>query len=160
MDQCTHEIRLQYWKNIISQCQARPAGQSAKQWLKENGICEQTYYLWQRKIRQSAYEKMQEPQFHLPVPTSKEEITFAEIPLQAKDSGSALSPADLPVRPVAVINAFCEVQRTPMRFRADAMQIITDALNRLLLWISFWAGSLRYSASWPVSVLHWLIPHH
>ena len=32
MDQCTHEVRLQYWKNIISQCQARPEGQSAKQW--------------------------------------------------------------------------------------------------------------------------------
>ena len=29
MDQCTHEVRLQYWKNIISQCQARPEGQSA-----------------------------------------------------------------------------------------------------------------------------------
>ena len=44
MDQCTHEVRLQYWKNIISQCQARPEGQSAKQWLADNGICEQTYY--------------------------------------------------------------------------------------------------------------------
>ena len=37
MDQCTHEVRLQYWKNIISQCQARPEGQSAKQWLADNG---------------------------------------------------------------------------------------------------------------------------
>ena len=33
MDQCTHEVRMQYWKNIISQCQARPAGQTAKQWM-------------------------------------------------------------------------------------------------------------------------------
>ena len=42
--------------------------------------------------------------------------------------------------------AFCGAQRTSMRFRADAVQSITDALNRLLLWINFWAGSLQYSA--------------
>ena len=42
--------------------------------------------------------------------------------------------------------AFCGAQRTLMRFRADAVQSITDALNRLLLWINFWAGSLQYSA--------------
>lgn len=44
MDSCTKEVRLQYWKNIILQCQARPTGQSAKPWLKDNGICEATYY--------------------------------------------------------------------------------------------------------------------
>ena len=58
MDHCTHEVRMQYWKNIISQCQARPAGQTAKQWMTENGICEQTYYLWQRRIRKETYEQM------------------------------------------------------------------------------------------------------
>lgn len=31
MDQCTREVRLQHWKNIISQCQLRPQGQTAKQ---------------------------------------------------------------------------------------------------------------------------------
>ena len=44
------------------------------------------------------------------------------------------------------VGAFCGAQRTSMRFRADAVQSITDALNRLLLWINFWAGSLQYSA--------------
>ena len=29
-------------------------------------------------------------------------------------------------------SAFCGAQRTPMRFRADAVRSITDALNRLL----------------------------
>ena len=38
MDKCTHEVRLKYWKDIVSKCQARPAGQSAEQWMKENGI--------------------------------------------------------------------------------------------------------------------------
>ena len=33
MDQCTHEVRRQHWKNIIAQCNQRPEGQTAKQWL-------------------------------------------------------------------------------------------------------------------------------
>ena len=58
MDKCTTEVRRQYWKGIIAQCQARPQGQSAKAWLEENQICEQTYYLWQRRIRQEMFEEM------------------------------------------------------------------------------------------------------
>ena len=30
MDQCTHEVRAEYWKRIIQACGQRPAGQSAK----------------------------------------------------------------------------------------------------------------------------------
>ena len=51
MDQCTHEVRAEYWKGIIRACGQRPAGQSAKSWMDENGICEQSYYHWQRKIQ-------------------------------------------------------------------------------------------------------------
>ena len=39
MDQCTHEVRAEYWKRIIRACGQRPAGQSAKSWMEENGIC-------------------------------------------------------------------------------------------------------------------------
>lgn len=58
------------------------------------------------------------------------------------------------------LNAFCGAQRTSMRFRADAVRSITDALKRLLLSVSFWAGSLQCSVSLPVSVSHWLILRH
>lgn len=51
MDQCTHEVRAEYWKKIIQACGQRPAGQSAKSWMDENGICEQSYYHWQRWFR-------------------------------------------------------------------------------------------------------------
>ena len=36
MDQCTHEVRAEYWKKIIQACGQRPAGQSAKNWMDEN----------------------------------------------------------------------------------------------------------------------------
>lgn len=81
MDQCTHDVRMQHWKSIISQCQARAEGQTAKQWMKENGICEQTYYLWQRRIRQEAYEQMNASPDLLPSLQAKSDISFAEIPV-------------------------------------------------------------------------------
>lgn len=66
MDQCTHEVRAEYWRNIIKACGQRPAGQSAKKWMDENGICEQSYYHWQRKFRQQAYDQMKKKKrFHL-----------------------------------------------------------------------------------------------
>ncbi len=40
MDQLTHTVRRSNWINIIRQCQDRPAGTTAKQWLTENDISE------------------------------------------------------------------------------------------------------------------------
>lgn len=79
MDQCTHEVRAEYWRNIIKACGQRPAGQSAKKWMDENGICEQSYYHWQRKFRRQAYDQMKEKET-LPAVTEKAEVSFAEIP--------------------------------------------------------------------------------
>ena len=50
MDQLTHNVRRSNWINIIRQCQDRPAGTTAKQWLAENDISEKSYYYWLRKI--------------------------------------------------------------------------------------------------------------
>lgn len=79
MDQCTHEVRAEYCRNIIKACGQRPAGQSAKKWMDENGICEQSYYHWQWKFRQQAYDQMKEKGM-LPSVAEKAEISFAEIP--------------------------------------------------------------------------------
>ena len=57
MDKSTNEVRTLSWAAIIEQCQARPEGQSAKQWLKANGISEKQYYYWLRKLRKQAYEQ-------------------------------------------------------------------------------------------------------
>ena len=103
MDSCTHEVRLQYWKNIISQCQNRPDGQTAKSWLKENGICEQTYYFWQRKIRQSTYELMNVSGQSLSQVSCKEEISFAEIPVFSAGNDDRTQSVEPEITPVAVI---------------------------------------------------------
>ena len=75
MDQCTHEVRAEYWKKIIQACGQRPAGQSAKSWMDENGICEQSYYHWQRRFRKQAYEEMKE-NASVPAVAEKTELTL------------------------------------------------------------------------------------
>ena len=75
MDQLTHNVRRSNWINIIRQCQDRPAGTTAKQWLVENDISEKSYYYWLRKFRKESYDQMK-----LPVTTENPaEISFVEI---------------------------------------------------------------------------------
>lgn len=81
MDTCTHEVRLNQWKLIIEQCQSRPDGQTAKQWLAENGIREKTYYYWLRRIRKEAYSQMSDGNMSLPTAQEKGTVTFAEVPM-------------------------------------------------------------------------------
>ena len=126
MDQCTHEVRLQYWKNIISQCQARPEGQTAKQWMNENGICEQTYYAWQRKIRQSAYELMQTASQTLPNSIKQEEITFAEVSLPVNHNCQDVSSFDTSITPVAVI----KTENCSIALSADVPEILLARILR------------------------------
>lgn len=102
MDQCTHEVRAEYWKGIIRACGQRPVGQSVKSWLDENGICEQSYYHWQRKFRQQAYDLIQE-RTAVPAVPEKTDIAFVEVPCirsTPKDIESA-------VPGVAVIRTSC-----------------------------------------------------
>ena len=48
-----------------------------------------------------------------------------------------------------LLRAFCGAERTPMRFRADAMRNITDAPKRSIKLLNFSAGSLLCNASSP-----------
>ena len=40
--------KLALWAGRISEC--RSSGQNVKTWCRENGVCEQTYYKWQRRV--------------------------------------------------------------------------------------------------------------
>ena len=52
--------RLAIWAGRISEC--RSSGQNVKAWCRENGICEQTYYKWQKRLFEMA-QAQQEVQF-------------------------------------------------------------------------------------------------
>lgn len=60
--------KLALWSSRISEC--RNSGQNVKTWCRENEICEQTYYKWQRRVFEMA--------------KAQKEVSFAEVtPLQA-----------------------------------------------------------------------------
>ena len=52
--------KLALWAGRISEC--RSSGQNVKVWCKENGVCEQTYYKWQRRLFEMS-QTQQEIQF-------------------------------------------------------------------------------------------------
>lgn len=52
--------KLALWAGRISEC--RNSGQNVKAWCRENGVCEQAYYKWQRRIFEMA-QAQQEVQF-------------------------------------------------------------------------------------------------
>ena len=84
MDKTTHEIRISNWRSIVEQCLARPEGQSAKQWLADNGISEKAYYYWQRKVRQETYALIKRDSDSSAAPASDtKSVVFAEIPYAA-----------------------------------------------------------------------------
>ena len=71
--------KLALWAGRISEC--RNSGQNVKTWCRENGVCEQTYYKWQKRLFEMAQ--------------TQQEIQFAEV---------------TPVRPVACGNVAVTVR--------------------------------------------------
>ena len=65
--------KLALWAGRISEC--RNSGQNVKMWCRENGVCEQTYYKWQRRLFEMAQ--------------AQQEVQFSEVaPLQPVRSGN------------------------------------------------------------------------
>ena len=79
MDQITHTVRRSLWQDILLQCQNRPCGMSAKQWMIENNINEKTFYYWQRKLRKESFEKNNSDLPELSPIKPKEELSFIEL---------------------------------------------------------------------------------
>ena len=88
MDQITHDVRRNQWLSIITSCQSRPEGITAKQWLADNGISNKTYYYWLRKFRNEAYELMCSN--HSADVPGKSGGSFAEISINTRQQESVL----------------------------------------------------------------------
>ena len=100
MDQLTHTVRRSNWINIIRQCQDRPAGTTAKQWLVENDISEKSYYYWLRKIRREVCE-----QEGLQEVTNPSALSFVEIPVKTALDTTPVPTIPAAMTPVAVIRS-------------------------------------------------------
>ncbi len=123
MDQISHTVRNSRWRDLILQCQNRPAGMSAKQWMKENQVSEKSYYYWQRKLRKEAFEQMNHSPM-LPAVQETSKVSFAEIRIpESKKSVSDIIPET--IKPTAVI-------KTATMTIALSNDITDDLLSRIL----------------------------
>ena len=104
MDKITHDVRSSQWLEIITQCQNRPEGTTAKQWMDDNGISEKSYYYWLRKFRKQAYSQMTETSTAI---SDGNEVSFAEVSISPKQSANVTAFVSEnsfeAIRPVAVI---------------------------------------------------------
>ena len=95
MDASTSLVRLQNWKTLIDSCNARPVGQTKREWLAENGIHEKQFYYWQRRIRRIAFGQLPVESRQFPdaiTQSQKNEITFAELRPATRGPGMASVP--------------------------------------------------------------------
>jgi hypothetical protein len=127
MDQISHTVRNSRWKDIILQCQSRPAGMSAKQWMTENQVCEKSYYYWQRKLRTEAFKQMDHPSL-LPVAQGTADVSFAEIRIP-EPKKTVFDTIPETIRPTAVI-------KTATMTIALSNDIADDLLSRILREVS------------------------
>ncbi len=71
--------------------------------MDENGICEQTYYRWQRAIRQETYTEMTSGRQFPASPPSDTDVSFVEVPMQKIPS--VLAPVDRRTAPAVIKTA-------------------------------------------------------
>ena len=111
MDQSTSEVRMANWLTIAKQCQNRPNGQSARQWLAENGVPEKQYYYWLRKVKTAALQQAGFVEMPLPEVKPVPETDFTT-QLVIKAAGNEIrinndTPAELIAR---VLDVICHAQ--------------------------------------------------
>ncbi|MDR1816344.1 MAG: hypothetical protein LBR00_06730 [Clostridiales Family XIII bacterium] len=46
------EYRIRQWSVVVAECQR--SGMSVSAWCESQGICRQTYYYWQKRVREAA----------------------------------------------------------------------------------------------------------
>jgi len=69
----TREVRMNHWVGIMRA--QKDSGLNITTWCKENGIKEQKYYYWQRKLREGACESLITQKCN----TAVTPVTFAEV---------------------------------------------------------------------------------
>ena len=53
MGKITHKVRCEQWTSIIKECLA--SGMPKTTWCREHGISDQSFFYWQRILREEAY---------------------------------------------------------------------------------------------------------
>lgn len=82
--------RLELWTERVSAC--RQSGKSVRDWCRENGISEKTYYYWQRRIFQAC--QTEAPTFaEVTIPESRHEpaavLRYGDLSIEIQNSADS-----------------------------------------------------------------------
>ena len=66
-----HAAKLQEWEARIRDC--RSSGQTVTKWCQEHGICEKTYYRWERNYLTEATKALTVPSGNVPLVRIRQE---------------------------------------------------------------------------------------
>ena len=90
MEKITHQMRLQQWSKIISECLA--SGQNKTTWCRQNGISDKKFFYWQKILRREAYvlTETSNDKTLFPVTAQPPTIPFVELKLEQTASGSSV----------------------------------------------------------------------
>lgn len=105
----SHNGREEHWRALMTACDQRPAGQSITDWLRDNGICKQTFYRWQRRFRGQATENSVDDVVCLPGSAEKSELSFVEIPLCSPKAEPQKAPLYAPAAVIHTSHAVIEL---------------------------------------------------
>jgi len=86
MDQHTTDIRLAQWRQIIMECNRSSI--TKREWCKQNGVREKSFFYWQRKIRKMAADSLGASIASLPAAMPDNNPgKFVEVPMHTASSG-------------------------------------------------------------------------
>lgn len=86
MDQRASEIRLAQWERIV--LEGNRASVTKREWCRQNGINEKSFFYWQRKIRLKALDARNAHSAIVSVPaTDNSKPTFVELPFPGGADG-------------------------------------------------------------------------
>ena len=100
MEKVTHQMRLQQWSKIISECLA--SGLNKTEWCRQNGISDKKFFYWQKILRREAYALAEISHDGALIPATAQTSTVPFVELKMDQSASVMS-AYTEFKPEAVI---------------------------------------------------------
>lgn len=89
MEKITHQMRLQQWSKIISECLASGLNKTA--WCRQNGISDKQFFYWQKILRREAYALAENSHDGALIPTTAQTSSVPFVELKMDQSASDMS---------------------------------------------------------------------
>lgn len=125
MEKITHQMRLQQWSKIISECLA--SGLNKTEWCRQNGISDKKFFYWQKILRREAYALAEPSHEEALILATAQTSSVPFVELKMEQSASVMS-AYTEFKPEAVI----QINGMIVGFTNDASPELIHAIGGML----------------------------